>query len=241
MERMINDRLVWFLESNNIITDLQCGYRHQRSTTDHLVRFETFIREAFLNKEHVIISPFSLLYSSVYNLIALIGRKASFTHSLNKEHIVSVFFDLEKADDTTWKYGILKDIFDMGVKGCLPRFIANFLRHRQFKVRVGSTFSDTYDQEMGVPQGSILSVTLFSIKINSIANALKDAVEGSLYVDDFIICYRSKNMNSVERKLQLCLNNIHQWSIENGFKFSKSKTVRMHFCQHRRLHPGSSL
>jgi hypothetical protein len=30
-----------------------------------------------------------------------------------KQHAVSIFFDLEKAYDTTLKYGILKDLFDM--------------------------------------------------------------------------------------------------------------------------------
>jgi len=47
MERMINNRLVWFIERNKLITPLQCGFRKQRSTTDHLVRLESFIREAF--------------------------------------------------------------------------------------------------------------------------------------------------------------------------------------------------
>ena len=30
---------------------------------------------------------------------------------------VSVFFDLEKAYDTTWRYGILKDYMDMACEG----------------------------------------------------------------------------------------------------------------------------
>jgi len=47
-----------------------------------------------------------------------------------QEHAVSIFFDLEKAYDTTWKYGILKDLFDMGLKGNLPNFISNFLSDR---------------------------------------------------------------------------------------------------------------
>jgi hypothetical protein len=50
---------------------------------------------------------------------------------------------------------------------------------------------------MGVPQASILSVTLFSIKINSLAKVLNDNIEGSLYVDDFLVCYRGKNMNNI--------------------------------------------
>ena len=38
LERMINKRLVWYLESNNLLTNLQSGFRGQRSTTDYLVR-----------------------------------------------------------------------------------------------------------------------------------------------------------------------------------------------------------
>ena len=82
----------------------------------------------------------------------------------------------------------------------MPHFISNFLHDRQFKVRVGSTLSDFFDQEMGVPQGSILSVTLFSIKINSLAKVLNDHTDGSLFVDDFGVSCRGKNMPSIERQ-----------------------------------------
>ena len=36
---------------------------------------------------------------------------------VNKEHAVSIFFDLENAYDTTWTYGILKDLLNIGLKG----------------------------------------------------------------------------------------------------------------------------
>ena len=207
MERMINARLVWFLERNNLITKFQSGFRKQRSTTDQLVRFESLIRDAFIKGEHV----------------------------------VSVFFDLEKAYDTTWKYGILEDLFNMGLRGRMPVFIKNFLSDRTFNVRLGSIMSDLHDQEMGVPQGSILSPTLFNIKMNSIVKVLKPGVDCSLYVDDFVVCYKSKNMQTIERQLQLCLNRLQKWADENGFRFSKTKTVCMHFCNKRKLHPDPSL
>ena len=76
LERMINERLVWYIETNNIITEFQSGFRHQRSTNNHLVRLEPFIREAFIKIEH----------------------------------LVAVFFDVENAYDTIWKYGILNDL-----------------------------------------------------------------------------------------------------------------------------------
>ena len=77
------------------------------------------------------------------------------------QHLVSVFIYLEKAYDTTWKYGIMKDLHGFGLRGHLPIFIAICLKDRSFKVWVGSAFSDSHPQEMGVLQGSILSVTLF--------------------------------------------------------------------------------
>ena len=58
----------------------------------------------------------------------------------------------------------------MGLRGNLPMFVSKSLTERQFKVRLGSAYSNLDDQENGVPQGSILSVTLF--KNNSLAQVL---------------------------------------------------------------------
>ena len=43
--------------------------------------------------------------------------------------------------DTTWKYGILKDIHKLGLRGRLPTFIGNFLANRTMQVRIGSPLS----------------------------------------------------------------------------------------------------
>ena len=48
-------------------------------------------------------------------------------------------------------------------------------------------------------------------------------------------------MNTIERQVHLCLNKIETWAMENGFKFSSSKTVGMHFCDKRGLHPDPEL
>ena len=130
----------------------------------------------------------------------------------------------------------MRDLHEFGLKGRLPTFINNFLSDRNFKVRVGTNISDLQDQKEGVPQGSILSVTLFSIKINNIVKALNPGVDCSLYVDNFLICYRSKHIQTIERQFQECFNKIHKWANENGFTFSKTKTKCVHFCQLRRPH-----
>ena len=51
MERRINTRLMWSLESQGLLSEKQCSFRKNRSTLDHLICFETFIRNAFVKKE----------------------------------------------------------------------------------------------------------------------------------------------------------------------------------------------
>ena len=67
-------------------------------------------------------------------------------------------------------------------------FISSFLSDRLFQVKIGSTLSDFHVQENGVPQGSIRSPVLFSIKIRDIVIAVLKDSEFSSFVDDFAFC-----------------------------------------------------
>ncbi|GBN64791.1 putative RNA-directed DNA polymerase from transposon X-element, partial [Araneus ventricosus] len=202
LERMINRRLVHYLEANKYLHPFQSGFRKGRSTIDNLLALETDIRLSFLQRKH----------------------------------LVAIFFDIEKAYDRTWRYGILKDLYDLGLRGNLPIFIKNFLQLRKFRVKVESEFSDFFIQEEGVPQGSVLSVTLFILKINNILKQLPTSVRGYLYVDDLYISCTGTNMNFIQRQLQTAVNNITQWCNSNGFTISTSKTAGVHFCRKRNLH-----
>lgn len=130
----------------------------------------------------------------------------------------------------------MKDLKEMGLKGRMPILIKKFMSDRKFRVKFGDTLSAWKEQELGVPQGSILSVTLFNIKINNTIKNINTGTECAMYVDGLMICYRAKYMHPIERQLQLSLNKINKWATNNGFSFSKEKTKYMHFCQHRKMH-----
>jgi len=135
----------------------------------------------------------------------------------------------------------MRDLYNAGLRGRFSLFIESFLKYRQFHVRLGSCYSELFDQEIGVPQGSILLVSLFGLKINSVVKAISPGVECSLYVNDFLICYRSKHIHVIERHFQQCLNKLADWADTNGFKFSPSKTVCIHFCKLHKPHPQPTL
>ena len=82
-----------------------------------------------------------------------------------RQHLIAVFFDIKKAYDTTWRYHILRQIHELGYRGHMSYFIKNFLQDRKFKVRVGGIFSSDFEQQQGVPQGSVMSCTLFALSL----------------------------------------------------------------------------
>ena len=90
-------------------------------------------------------SGFRRRRSTVDNLVTLeTSIRDAF---VGRKHLVSIFFDLEKAYDTTWKHGILLDLYKTGLRGRLPMFICNFLSDRYFKVRARNIYSDPHSQE----------------------------------------------------------------------------------------------
>ena len=200
MEKMINTRLVWFLENNNCLSSVQLGFRKNRSTLDPLLRLSNHIQQGFA--KHC--------------------------------QTIGVFFDLEKAYDTTCRSGVLNELFNCGVRGNMLQFLKEFLTDRFLKVKVGSTLSKPFTQEEGVPQGSILSVTCFSVAINKIVEAVSPPVRCSLYVDDFALYVSASNAVSACSFLQKSIDAVSEWAGNNGFKFSTTKTVAIRFTKSRK-------
>ena len=157
-------------------------------------------------------------------------RRANDRHlPMFSSYVCSAFFDLQKAYDIAWKHGIQQDLHDMGLRGNLPIFIGNFWADRTFQIHLGTILSDVFFQEEGVSQGAILSTTLFNVKINNIVKQVDPGVDCSLYVDDFVIMYKSPTIDAIQRK-QHTINRLEKWTLENGFTISKNMTVAMHFC-----------
>ena len=153
----------------------------------------------------------------------------------NKCHTVAVFFDIQKAYDTTWKYHIIKTIYNAGIRGNMGIFIQNFLSNRTLKVKVNKSISNPFPQQQGVPQGSVMSVTLFGVAINGITDGISPDVCRSLFVDDLAIYFSSSSISTIERQLQLAIAKIQEFTHRTGFKISAEKTVAMHFHRKRGL------
>ncbi|GBO04247.1 putative RNA-directed DNA polymerase from transposon BS [Araneus ventricosus] len=177
--------------------------------------------------------------STVDNLVLL---EAEIRNAfVRRNHLVAIFFDLEKAYDRAWRYGILRSLLEFGFYGNLPIFIKNFLSSRIFRVRIGNFYSDSFIQAEGVPQGSVLSVTLFILHLSQILNHLPPSVKGTLYVDDLQISCQGSNMHLIERQLQSAVNKLVSWCDDNGHTLSAEKRRCVHFCRKTGIHPDPTI
>lgn len=76
---------------------------------------------------------------------------------VKRQHCVPIFFDLERAYNTTWRWGVLRDLYSYGVRGRMLGCIKGFLSTRSYRVRLGNNSSRAFIQENGVPQGGVIS------------------------------------------------------------------------------------
>ena len=69
---------------------------------------------------------------------------------------------------------------------------------KENSVCIDFTLSDVKNQKESIPQGSILSTTLFNIKINHVIKELPSGIDGFLYVDDLMIYFKLKYIHTIE-------------------------------------------
>ena len=89
-----------------------------------------------------------------------------------RQQAVALFFDLEKAYETNWQYGIIRDLHKISLRGRLPICVSEYLSDRRIRVRIGTTLSGEFYKEEGVPTGGGLVVTCFGLKINELPSVL---------------------------------------------------------------------
>ncbi|KAI3382721.1 hypothetical protein SNEBB_007419 [Seison nebaliae] len=184
----------------------------------------------YLEKEKLI-SPYQYGFRRNKNTTEALARMVSIIqNTINRgSQCIGIFFDLEKAYDTTWRRHILNEMSEMGIGGNMMKFAKNYLQNRSFQVRQGQQLSQEFIQHEGVPQGGVLSVTLFLIAINGLPQAVGETKNPNLFVDDFGILIVGNHLRSMCRQAQLAINKASEWTCNRGFKFNANKTTVVHF------------
>jgi hypothetical protein len=81
----------------------------------------------------------------------------------------------------------------------------------------------------GIPQGSVLSCTLFNIVFNDILNKVESPVKYCAYADDLVLFISGNNTKVIEQKSQQALTKLKIDLNNNGLEISKDKTKGIYF------------
>ena len=151
------------------------------------------------------------------------------TSRLRKRKVLAVFLDLEKAFDPMWRSGVILKLTEYGIKGRTLKWIRDFLTDRKIRVEIDDECADFQAQENGLPQGAVLSPTLFNVIGDSLKQKLHNLliryeVDLSQFADDSAVWKSGKNVDEIIRIIQIILEAIEEWAIEWGFLISPGHT-----------------
>lgn len=197
MEKVLNSKLLTYLEQNDLLGDSQYGFRRGRSTGDLLVYVTHCWGEAI--EKH--------------------------------GEALAVSLDISKAFDRVWHASLLCKLPAYGIPAGFSRWISDFLSERSIRVVIDGCSSDLMAIDAGVPQGSVLSATLFLLHINDL---LIPGIVG--YADDSTVVERylsgAKTSSDEVRllreamveRMNATLSLVSQWGDNNLVSFNTTKT-----------------
>jgi hypothetical protein len=156
----------------------------------------------------------------------------------NNISTAAVFLDIEKAFDTTWHPGLLNKLSKLDFSAAIIKLISSFLSNRKFRVSIEGEMSTPREIQAGVPQGSVLSPTLYSIYINNAPQS--PGVRLALFADDTCIYTTDRKEGYVLRKLQRGLTSVGSWCEQWNIRINEDKTQAIYFSRRIGL-PETSL
>jgi hypothetical protein len=136
----------------------------------------------------------------------------------NEMSTAAVFLD-EKSFDTLLHPGLLYKLSTME--------FSTSLSQRKFRVLVESKMPTPRDIKAGVPQGFVMSPTLYNLYINDTLQTI--GVNLALFADDTSLHVTERKEGYVPRKLQHVPNSMVAWCKHWSIKINEEKTRAVYF------------
>lgn len=144
----------------------------------------------------------------------------------NKEYCSAAFLDISQAFDKVWHPGLLYKI-----KKTLPhqyyKILKSYLTDRFFQVKFQEEYSKLYPIEAGVPQGSVLGPTLYTLYTADLPT--NETTTTATFADDTAVLATNPNPALASELLQDGLQKIEQWCQELRIKINENKSVQVKF------------
>ena len=144
-------------------------------------------------------------------------------HINNKEYVLGIFLDVEKAFDSIDHSVLLKKLAHYGFRGHVNSFLSSYLAGRMQYTYINGCESQHLAINYGVPQGSILGPLLFILFVNDISESVPGS-KCNLFADDTSVLIHHKDINVLKQEGETIARNIYKWFVLNRLSLSICKS-----------------
>lgn len=137
--------------------------------------------------------------------------------------IIAVFLDFQRAFETIDINILLLKLQKYGITNNALKWFSNYLKGRSQYVVIRNEKSNLIQNNLGVPQGSILGPLLFLLYINDLGNCLQSS-NIRMFADDTLIYIISDNLEIAQKLITDDLNRIYIKLCQNKLKLNTNKS-----------------
>ena len=145
---------------------------------------------------------------------------------------ILTLIDFSRAFDKVWHQKLYLKMSNMGIPSCFVEWTKSFLSNRLAKVSFEGAQSRPRHHKQGLPQGSVMSPTLFLLFINDITEELAHDVHTSLYADDLAFLVSNEKIDEAVESTNTALKCLEKWATDNKMIIATEKCETSLFTTH---------
>lgn len=150
------------------------------------------------------------------------------------------WIDLQKDFDKVLTDSLLVKLQRCGIAGNMLRWIRSYLHNRRARISVNGQVGKKILLWHGVPQGGVLSPTLFLVFINYLIQVLPKGVHAALYADDPVMWCKEEYATTATYRMQQAANRLVGWADEWCVSINKEKSSTTPFTLSPKQNPGTT-
>ena len=143
--------------------------------------------------------------------------------------IAAAFLDFKKAFDSVCHNKLLAVLHEIGINGANLKWFFSYLKDRAQYVEFDGKRSEQQSISSGVPQGTVLGPTLFTLYINGMLRRSESRPNAAVecFADDAMIFTRGTTVAEAVTELNIALSETADWIAQSDLVLNEKKCVHM--------------